>query len=105
MTIHRYSSPIFKAVLRLRSYLSQVTGTLKRVREDFPKQEALNRVIETLGLKNRAFAMRGMGKVQALLGGSGSRPDRRSWLVAPKRDEIRSHRPMSQRGIACRDSP
>ena len=77
-------------VLTLRSHLQSVAATLRTLTDRAKAtNRALEGVLEVLGLKPRALAARGIGKVQELLGLVGKvAPIRRSWLDPQKRQEI-----------------
>ena len=77
-------------VLTLRSHLQGVAAPLLTLTDRAKTtNRALEGVLEVLGLKPCPLAVRGIGKVQELLGLVGKvAPIRRSWLERQKRQEI-----------------
>ncbi len=78
------------AVRTLRAHLQGIVPELRRLAElSQATNEALDRVLNVLGVKPRPLLVRGLGKVQELLGLVGQvAPIRRAWLDAQKRQEI-----------------
>ncbi len=77
-------------VRSLRTHLQGIAPELERLAElSQATNEALDRVLFVLNVKPRPLLMRGIGRVQELLGLVGQiAPIRRAWLDAQKRQEI-----------------
>ena len=77
-------------VRTLRTHLQGIVPELRKLSElSQATNEALDRVLSVLGIKSRPLLVRGLGKVQELLGLVGQvAPIRRAWLDAQKRQEI-----------------